>query len=398
MYRLRSEEEALGARPSEPALRALMASFEATADALVALGEAEKARDLASSSPLLQRPEVAAVLRSAPPIPTDADGPPPLFGTATFTEVTTTTIATTTTTTQKRLELAPYATAPADEESPRSRRRSPTGCKTPGFVDSTASTSPAGALPSHPPAAAVATLPAPAPPPPPRHHVRRPPPPPSRAGARGFSLKLDSSAVLRELNSMTKIKVPAPAAPAAPGSGDDIVLMPAPRRRRGARGGRAGVAAAGGGRAHQLRLPEEEAMAAGDGIPSATKIRGPWVSLNANRMKFVGDLFGAGAVDTLFGEENMVGETTAAPMSWDASGVPSPGAVFPSPGPSPVVVTKRQRGRDTDLPPRRVAGLRARGLGLPGTRRRGARTGRPTVAPRPCAPVPARKGRSRTNK
>ena len=83
------------------------------------------------------------MLRSAPPTPTDADGPPPLFGTATFTEVTTTTIATTTTTTQKRLELAPYATAPADEESPRSRRRSPTGCKTPGFVDSTASTSPA---------------------------------------------------------------------------------------------------------------------------------------------------------------------------------------------------------------------------------------------------------------
>ena len=115
---------------------------------------------------------------------------------------------------------------------------------------------------------------------------------------------------------------------------------------------------------HQLRLPEEEAMAAGDGIPSATKIRGPWVSLNANRMKFVGDLFGAGAVDTLFGEENMVGETTAAPMSWDASGVPSPGAVFPSPGPSPVVVTKRQRGRDTDLPTACSPGLRARGLGL----------------------------------
>ena len=147
MYRLRSEEEALGARPSEPAVRALMASFEATAGQLVALGEAEKARDISHVflPALLQRPEVAAVLRSAPPTPTDADGPPPLFGTATFTEVTTTTIATTTTTTQKRLELAPYATAPADEESPRSRRRSPTGCKTPGFVDSTASTSPAGA-------------------------------------------------------------------------------------------------------------------------------------------------------------------------------------------------------------------------------------------------------------
>ena len=46
MYRLRSEEEALGARPSEPAVRALMASFEATAGQLVALGEAEKARDI----------------------------------------------------------------------------------------------------------------------------------------------------------------------------------------------------------------------------------------------------------------------------------------------------------------------------------------------------------------
>ena len=75
-------------------------------------------------------------------------------------------------------------------------------------------------------------------------------------------------------------------------------------------------------------------------------------------------VFGAGAVDTLFGEENMVGETTAAPMSWDASGVPSPGAVFPSPGPSPVVVTKRQRGRATDLPTACSPGLRARGLGL----------------------------------
>ena len=182
MYRLRSEEEALGARPSEPAVRALMASFEATAGQLVALGEAEKARDISHVflPALLQRPEVAAVLRSAPPTPTDADGPPPLFGTATFTEVTTTTIATTTTTTQKRLELAPYATAPADEESPRSRRRSPTGCKTPGFVDSTASTSPAGALPSHPPAAAVATLPrprAPAPAPPPRPPTALLPPP-----------------------------------------------------------------------------------------------------------------------------------------------------------------------------------------------------------------------------
>jgi hypothetical protein len=164
---------------------------------------------------------------------------------------------------------------------------------------------------------------------------------------------------------MTKIKVPAPAAPAAPGSGDDIVLMPAPASppRRAAAAAPASPPRAAGV-PHQLRLPEEEAMAAGDGIPSATKIRGPWVSLNANRMKFVGDLFGAGAVDTLFGEENMVGETTAAPMSWDASGVPSPGAVFPSPGPSPVVVTKRQRGRDTDLPTACSPGLRARGLGL----------------------------------
>ena len=64
MYRLRSEEEALGARPSEPAVRALMASFEATAGQLVALGEAEKARDISHVflPALLQRPEVAAVL------------------------------------------------------------------------------------------------------------------------------------------------------------------------------------------------------------------------------------------------------------------------------------------------------------------------------------------------
>ena len=135
-------------------------------------------------------------------------------------------------------------------------------------------------------------------------------------------------------------------------------------------------------------------MAAGDGIPSATKIRGPWVSLNANRMKFVGDLFGAGAVDTLFGEENMVGETTAAPMSWDASGVPSPGAVFPSPGPSPVVVTKRQRGRDTDLPTACSPGSAPAASACSPTRRSAedrAADGRPP-------PVRACTRRSRTNK
>ena len=123
-------------------------------------------------------------------------------------------------------------------------------------------------------------------------------------------------------------------------------------------------------------------MAAGDGIPSATKIRGPWVSLNANRMKFVGDLFGAGAVDTLFGEENMVGETTAAPMSWDASGVDRrPARCSRRPGRRPSSSQAAARPA-TPTSPRRVAGApRPRPRLEPGTRRRGARTGRPTVAP-----------------
>ena len=101
---------------------------------------------------------------------------------------------------------------------------------------------------------------------------------------------------------MTKIKVRR--AP-GPGSGD-IVLMPAPASPpRRAAAAAPGAAAAGGGRAPTGPPPEEEAMAAGDGIPVGDQDPRAGVSLNANRMKFVGDLFGAGAVDTLFGEENM---------------------------------------------------------------------------------------------
>ena len=75
-------------------------------------------------------------------------------------------------------------------------------------------------------------------------------------------------------------------------------------------------------------------------------------------MKFVGDLFGAGAVDTLFGEENMVGDDGGADVLGRQRRAVARRGV-PPPGPSPVAVTKRQRGRDTDLPTACSPGLRA---------------------------------------
>ena len=299
----------------------------------------------------------------------------------------------------RRASCAAASTPPPPHvEGRREPRRSPTGRKPPGRARATRPRPPrppvrcATLQPPPPPPSPPRASPGPAPPP--GRHAADRPPAPSRAGAcrrRPLSSTHPPSSASSQHD---EIQGPAPAAPAAPRrrrrhrptSGSRAASSP-----HAAGGGRAArAAAAGGGRLpHSFRLPDgEEAMAPGDGSRARPRSAGRRVSLNANRMKFVGDLFdGRRRRHPSSATRTWSGETTAAPTSWDAIACRRPRA-FPSPGPSPVRSSPSGSAAATaDLPTawRRAPHPRPRLVARDAPPRRADRAA--DGAPRPCAPV-----------